>query len=116
MKAIFVGQDYMIMLDKDKNELDRLRQEKLEAPLTEDPEGKDLEKIVTLELADNDGPDGIEVKYMPVDAESWEKIQRVQVRVNKRAYGHIRQRGTFGTRYGMGDKIEIFNGDPRFEF
>ncbi len=38
------------------------------------------------------------------------------VRKNERAYSHIEQRGKFGTRYGMGDKIEIFNGDPRFDF
>ena len=110
------GQDYMLMLDKAKNELEELRQKKLEAQLTEAWGDEDLGKLVTLELIDNNGPDGIELTYFPENPESWEAIQRVQVRVNERVYSHIKQRGGFGTRYGMGDKIEIFNGDPRSEF
>ena len=116
MKATFDGQDYMIMLNKEKSELQGLRQGGLEAPLTEHCGDKDLGKIVSLELADNNGSDGIGLKYLPDGAESWEAIQRVQVRMNERAYNHVEERGQFGTRYGMGDKIEIFNGDPRFNF
>ena len=116
MKATFDGQDYMLMLDKKTQELQGLRQKRLEAPLTEHFGDKDLGKVVSLELADNTGSDGIELKYLPEGAESWEAIQIVQVKVNERAYGHVRERGQFGTRYGMGDKIEIFNGDPRFDF
>ena len=116
MKATFDGQDYMLMLAKEKRELQGLRQERLEAPLTEHWGDKDLGKVVSLELADNHGSDGIELKYLPEDAESWEAIQQVQVKMNERAYSHVETRGQFGTRYGMGDKIEIFNGDPRFDF
>jgi len=53
MKATFDGQDYMLILDKEKSELLGLRQGKLEAPLTEHWRDKDLGKIVSLELADN---------------------------------------------------------------
>lgn len=116
MKATFDGQDYMLMLDKKMQELQGLRQNKLEAPLTEHWGDKDLGKLVSLELADNKGSDGIEVKYLPEDAKSWEAIQRVQVKVNESAYSHIERRGKFGTRYGIGDKIEIFDGDPRSDF
>ncbi|MDP3026341.1 MAG: hypothetical protein Q8N63_01435 [Nanoarchaeota archaeon] len=116
MKATFDGQDYMLMLDKKMDELQRLRKEKLEAPLTEHWGDKDLGKTVSLELADNNGSDGIELKYLPNGAESWEAIQRVQVKLNERAYSHIRGRGQFGTRYNGSDKIEIFDGDPRFDF
>ncbi len=116
MKATFDGQDYMLMFDKEKRELKRLRQGKLEAPLTEYWGDKDLGKVVSLELADNNGSDGIELKYLPDGAESWEAIQRVQVRMNERAYSHVETRGQFGTRYNGSDKIEIFNGDPRFDF
>ncbi len=116
MKATFDGQDYMIMLDKEKRELQGLRQGKFEAPLTEHWGDKDLGKVVSLELADNNGSDGIELKYLPDGAESWEAIQRVQVRMNERAYSHVETRGQFGTRYNGSDKIEIFNGDPRFDF
>ena len=116
MKATFDGQDYMLILEKKTQELQRLRQGKLEAPLTEHWGDKNLGKIVSLELADNNGTDGIELKYLPDDAESWEAIQRVQVKVDERAYRHIRGRGRFGTRYNGSDKIEIMNGDPRFDF
>ena len=116
MKATFDGQDYMLILDKKAQELQGLRQKKLEATLTEDFGDEDFGKLVSLELADNNGSDGIELKYLPEGAESWEAIQRIQVRMNERAYIHVETRGRFGTRYGMGDKIEIFNGDPRFDF
>jgi len=36
--------------------------------------------------------------------------------MNERAYNHVETRGEVGTRYGMEDKIEIFNGDLRFDF
>lgn len=116
MKATFDGQDYMLMLDKKTQELQRLCQGKLEAPLTEHWGDKDLGKVVSLELADNNGSDGIELKYLPEGAEGWEAIKIVQVRMNERAYSYVKTRGRFGTRYGMGDKIEIFDGDPRFDF
>lgn len=115
MKATFDGQDYMLMLDKKTREFQGLRQGRLEAPLTEHWEDKDLGKIVSLELADNNGSDGIELEYLPDGAESWEAIQRVQVKMNERAYGYVRERGQFGTRYNGSDKIEIINGDPRFD-
>ncbi len=113
MKAIFDGQDYMLILDRNAEELTRLRQGKLEAHLTEPWEDKNLGKVVSLELADNGGNDGIELKYLPDCARGWEAIKIVQVKVNERTYGYIRERGQFGTRYGIGDKIEIFDGDPR---
>jgi hypothetical protein len=116
MKATFDGQDYMLMLDRSKRELQRLRQEKFEAPLTEHWGNKDLGKVVSLEFADNSGNDGIELKYLPEGAESWEAIQRVQIKVNERAYSHVKERRQFGTRYNGSDKIEIFDGDLRFDF
>ena len=112
MKATFDGQDYTLILDKEKRELQGLRQEKLEAPLKDHWRDEDLGKVVSLEFADNTGNDGIEVKYLPEGAESWESIKKVQVKMNVGAYRYVESRGQFGTRYGMGDKIEIFNGDP----
>ena len=116
MKATFDGQDYMFMLDTKKGELQGLRQGRIEAPLTEHWGDKDLGKVVSLELAENTGSDGIELKYLPENAEGWEAIQRIQVRVNEGAYRHITERGQFGTRYNGSDKIEIMDGDPRFDF
>ncbi len=113
MKAIFNGQDYTLMLERRTQELQRLGQGKLEAPLKQawEPD-KDLGKVVSLELADTDAIDGIELKYLPNSAESWEAIRRVEVKMNERAYSHVRQHGQFGTRYNGSDKIEIVHGFP----
>lgn len=113
MKAEFDGQDYMLMLERRTQEFQKLRQGKLEAPLKQawEPD-KDLGKVVSLELAENDGMDGIELRHLPEDAESWEAIQRVQVKLNDRAYNHVMQYGQFGTRYNGSDKVEIVNGFP----
>ena len=112
MKALFTGQDYLLFLDKENSELQRLRKERFEAKLTFQGERKDLDKIVSIELADNNAIDGIELKYLPSDAESWEAIKRVQVKINERAYKHVEQRGVFGTRYNGSDKIEIYSETP----
>ena len=106
----------MLILNRDSEELTQLhRGKKLEASLTQPFDGEDLGKIVSLEFSENNAIDGIELRYLPEGAESWKEIQRVQVKVNDRAYNHIKQRGQFGTRYsGLGDKIEILNGMPGF--
>ena len=113
MKAIFDGADYSLMLERRTQELRKLRQGKLEAPLQQafEPD-KDLGKVVSLELAENDATDGIELKYLPEGSESWEAIQRIQVKLADRAYNHVMQYGQFGTRYNGSDKIEIINGFP----
>ena len=116
MKATFAGQDYTLMLDKEKRELQRLPDEILEAPLTEHWGDKDLGKLVTLELNDTNRSDGIELRYFPEDAESWEAIQKVQVKINERARNNLITMGRIGTRYNGSDKIDIYDGDPRFDF
>lgn len=115
MKATFDGQDYMLMLDKKAQELRQLRKgQRLDAQLTSSSfEGEDLGKLVSLEFGQTNATDGIEVNYSPEDPESWEAIKEVRVKINESAYGHIAQRGQFGTRYNGSDKIEIFDGDPR---
>lgn len=112
MRATFDGQDYTLFLNQETREIQKLRQEKLGAPLKEYWGDKDLRKIVSLELAENNATDGIEFKQFPEDAENWEAIQRIQVRVNGRAYNHILQYGQFGTRYNGSDKIEIIVEEP----
>ena len=112
MKAVMAGQDYTLMLEKDKQELENLREKPLEASLMEAWTTKDLGKKVSLEFGETDQADGIEVRYVP-EHQGWEAIQKIRVTVNQHAYDHILQRGHFGTRYGLGDKIDIINGDPR---
>ena len=113
MKAIFSGQDYIIMLDEKTQELQQLQQgKKLEASLEQPYDKKSLKKVISLELASNEAIDGIELKYLPEKAGNWEEIQKVQVKLNNWAHNHVMQRGQFGTRYNSSDKIDIYNGDP----
>ena len=109
MRATFDGQDYLITLEQKSQDFQKLQQEKLEASLTELFTYKNLNKMLSLELTENNAIDGIELKHLPDSAESWEAIQIIQVKVNKRAYNYIRERGQFGTRYNGSDKIEIIN-------
>ena len=108
MRAEFDGQDYMLFLASNERELQKLQQGKLGAPLTQawQPD-KDLEKVVSLELAENNGIDGIELKHLPDGAENWEAIKRIQIKLNNKAYNHIMQYEQFGTRYNGSDKVEI---------
>ncbi|MBS3090107.1 hypothetical protein J4461_04515 [Candidatus Pacearchaeota archaeon] len=93
--------------------MQRLREGKLEAPLKKAWElDKYSGKTVSLELTNTDAIDGIELKYLPDNAENWEAIQRVQVKLDNWAYNHVREYGQFGTRYNGSDKIEIMNGFP----
>ncbi|MBU0930147.1 MAG: hypothetical protein KJ623_03700 [Nanoarchaeota archaeon] len=111
MKAEFDGQDYMLFLEKGSNELLRLENEKFEAPLKQawEPEN-DLGKLVTIELAENGAMDGIELKYFPEDAGSFDEIKNIQVKLNRGAYKQVVKYGQFGTRYNCSDKVEIING------
>ena len=112
MKATFDGRDYMLLLDRETNELQKLRHGKLESTLM-DLDGNDVGKIVTLEHANNDAIDGILVSYLPENPHNWEAIKQVAVKINQRAHNYIIEQKTFGTRYdAWGDKIEIFDGDP----
>ena len=72
--------------------------------------------MVTLEYGENNGPDGIDLKYIPKNPNSWESILEISVKINDRTYNHILERGSFGTRYNGSDKIQIYNGNPRHEF
>lgn len=116
MKATFDGQDYLLVLDREAEELRQLRSgETLEAPLTQPFDGEDLGKLVSVEFAETDAIDGIELNYLPNGVRSWDEIERVQVAINQRAAGYVEQSGRFGTRYdGLGNKIEILNGMPDF--
>lgn len=112
MRADFDGQDYFCFLDREQDELRKLMKEALSAPLKQAWEEKELGKTVILRYGENNGPDGIDLQFLPDGAESWNDIEQVQVTVSQRAYNHIEERGRFGTRYGMGNKIEIIVGLP----
>ncbi len=105
MQALFFdNMDYLIeVLDK---EFLKLQESRLETSLRHAYEGTDMRKGVSLELMENEGYDGIELKHLPVDAQSWEEIEHVRIRINDRAYLYVRARGKFGTRYSDA-KIDI---------
>jgi len=114
MKAVFVGMDYMLFLEKDKDELAKLKREQLAADLKEGWGGGSLGKTVAIKLEENDGPDGFELNYEPPDAGGWDEVKGVNVKINRRAYNHIVERGVFGTRYNGSDKITVQNDMPDF--
>lgn len=117
MEAEFDGQDYFLFLDKKKKELLEVKKKvKLKTRLTKPFRGVELGKLVTLEYGENNGPDGIDLKYIPKNPNSWESILEISVKINDRTYNHILERGSFGTRYNGSDKIQIYNGNPRHEF
>jgi hypothetical protein len=115
MEAEFNGQDYFLFLEKKNEEIIKVKKIKLETKLTEPFRGVELKKRVTLEYCENDGPDGIELKYTPNNPNSWEAILEINIKINGRAYNHLLERGNFGTRYNGSDKIQIYNGNPRYE-
>jgi hypothetical protein len=97
---------------RNNNELGRLLRGKLEAELFNFERNAKLGKKVTLELAENDGAEGIKLTYLPVDA-GWNSAEIVEIKISGRVYNTIKDTGKFGTRYNGDDIIEIFNGDPR---
>jgi len=111
MRAIFDGQDYLLLLGKKENELVKLLNTNLEAKLEMALKDEDLDKKVILGVGDND--DGIDLKYFPEEHKGWDDIKEIRVKVNQWAYKHILEYGTFETRYNGSDKIEIMNGEPK---
>ena len=59
MEASFDGQDYLVILSRESEELQKLLKTKLEAPLKKHFSCEDLGKILNLEFENNNGPDGI---------------------------------------------------------
>ena len=112
MRAEFDGQDFALYLDLKQRELNKLGAQRLESQLQQPFGGEDLGKLITLEFWENEGPDGIELKYFPKDFGSWEQVEIIRVTMNHRAYRHVKERGSFGTRCNGSDKIEIINGLP----
>ncbi len=113
MEAMFDGQDFLLYLDTDEQELGKLRTQELSAPLTEPFGGPDLGKQLTLSYGDNNGPDGIQLRKLPEDSEGiWNSVKEIRITINNWAYQHVQERGQFGTRYDGSNKVEIINGMP----
>ena len=106
MQALFFdNSDYLIeVLDE---EFLKLRESRLETSLIHAYERTDMGKRVTLEFKENEGTDGIKLIILPKNAQSWEEIQRIQIKIDEEAYQQVRKRGLFGTRYTGGAKIDI---------
>lgn len=106
MQALFFeNSDYLIEVLTE--EFLGLHESRLETSLRHAYEGTDMGKVVSLELMENEGFDGIELIRLPKNAKSWEEIQRIKVKINNRAYQYVIERGIFGTRYNADAKIDI---------
>jgi hypothetical protein len=124
MEAIFDGQDYVVVVDKNSGELQTLASEPLSALLNDRSVipskagalrqlvldfGLPTEKTLLLMLDDEvrQDSDGIRVEYLPENSEEWSSVDTVRVRIAQRALRLLQAQGEVGTRYGMGDKILI---------
>lgn len=113
MIAVFDGQDYLLMLRKETEELQKLKQGKLEAQLqlAYEPD-KDSGKKVTVGLAENNCSDGVELTFVREGKEGWNSIREIRIGLNNRAYANLIEHGQVGTRYNGSDKVEIINSYP----
>jgi len=112
MRAEFDGQDYFFYLDRNKQELQNLPIQSLEAELQKPFENCGWDKKAILEFGENNGPDGIQLKHLPEGAETWDEFKEIKVTINARALSYVQERGSFGTRYNFSDKIDIVDGLP----
>lgn len=93
--------------------MDRLCEgERLERELYWVGENDKLGKLVSLELAEVNAGDGLEVEYLPKDA-SWEEVQRIQVKISEEAFQLLRERSAFKAKYDD-NLVEIYYDIPMF--
>lgn len=108
MKASFTGSEYLLYIEKNKDDIEKLRTSKLETTLEFNNNGS-TDKKVTLELRDKvNNSDGIEVLFLPKHPKSWQHIKEINVVVNEKALNYIVDRGGFGTHYNSQGNIDIY--------
>ena len=106
MRAVFFeNMDYLLQVLEE--EFKKLPSNPLEASLRPAFSEGDLGKRVVLEFEDNSQPDGIDLRYLPENAQSFDEIKEIRVRMNGRAYQLIQARRKFGTRYNGSEKVDI---------
>ena len=108
MIASFTGLDYLLYIEKNKDDIEKLRTSKLEAMLQFD-DGNLTDKKVTLELKDKVGhADGIELSYTPKHPKSWDHIKEINVAVNESVLSYIVDKGRFGAHYNSRGNIDVY--------
>ena len=111
MLAIFDGQDYTIVTDISREEINKLTEGRLESDLMHSFSDEKWGKKVVLELGENNGVDGIKLKLFPENS-AWVDVKEIRVEINQKAYRFLLDRGNFGTRYNGSDKIDFINDNP----
>jgi len=114
MRAEFDGQDYSFYINK--GELFELPEQSLEAQIQQPFTNTKLNKRAVLKSGENDGPDGIKLRTLPEEAQTWDEFKEINVTINKKARDYIQQTGSYGTRYNGSDKIEIILASDSFKF
>jgi len=115
MKATIIGQDYLIVIEKQNKEFAAIeRGIRLETLLIDGETGSKLDKRVILETGNNiDNPDGIDFEYLPKRRRGWMDIKDIQIRLSPFALSQIESFGRFGTRYDGSNMIDIYNELPK---
>lgn len=112
MKALFGIIDYDIILDSGAGELKELLSSKIQTRLQDYSSGKDLDKILSLELANTKNPDGIDILFLPDKAKNFKDIKHVNVTISNIVYGLLETRGEAITAY-FDNKIRILYRKPQ---
>jgi len=99
MKASFIGQDYLFVLDN--GELRRLRDEQIETQISVSHSGGDLVRKVIFEFGEHDEVDGIKLTHLSEEGKiGWKGIKEVNVKVNQYGYNNLVKYERVGTRDG----------------
>ena len=108
MIASFTGSEYLLYIEKNKDDIEKLRTSKLETMLQFGGDDS-TDKKVTLELRDKvNNSDGIEVLFLPKHPKSWQHIKEINVVINEKALTYIVDKGSFGTHYNSQGNIDIY--------
>ncbi len=118
MKVTFLNGDYTIFLNKDENELEKLRVYPLEARLIDAAANRYFDKNIKLEFVEDERKhrrnekwistnDGLLFKYVPEGC-GWKDSTCVLIKITQRVIDSIKRKGYFSTRYGLMDKIWIY--------
>jgi len=110
MKAKFDGLDYHLYLDKQEDELRKVKDKSLEAGLQSFRGDKDLGIKVVLAFGEVKNPQGIELSMIPENAHGFEHIQCIDVTIGDYAYSLLEYRCEVTATYMKTDnKIRILN-------
>ncbi len=111
MLAEYNQGDFLLYLNKNEKELEKLKSKSLQTQLQQPFMDSDLGKKLFLEFEQTKSSEGVEIKYFP-EKVVWDVVREVKVTINEQTYRKIQQTGSFRTKYKDSEEIKIINGFP----